>query len=156
MHRSNGDRFEYEDGLASRRATFRLLGGALLAAGGATLAACGAGAGAAGVGMKLPPYAYSSRVVLTGYRFAADHPEALVYLPCYCGCGQTNGHENLRDCFVSAAGAFDPHAAGCNVCIDEALDAKRLSEQGRSRGEIRQAIDATYAGSGKPTNTPPV
>jgi hypothetical protein len=33
------------------------------------------------------------------YRFAADHPEVLRYVPCYCGCEQ-EGHASNEDCFV--------------------------------------------------------
>src|SRR4051794_8969398 len=42
---------------------------------------------------KLPPLEYpeypmqrSKEVVTAAYRFAAEHPEILSYVPCYCGC----------------------------------------------------------------------
>jgi hypothetical protein len=33
------------------------------------------------------------------YAFAARHPDALQYAPCYCSC-ESGGHESVRDCFV--------------------------------------------------------
>jgi hypothetical protein len=40
-------------------------------------------------------------VVNTAYRFAAEHPEILSYVPCYCGC-ERMGHHGNDDCFVTA------------------------------------------------------
>jgi hypothetical protein len=57
---------------------------------------------------KLPPLPFSpvpmSRppdVVNAAYRFAAEHPEVLSYVPCYCGC-EHSGHRGNDDCFVTA------------------------------------------------------
>jgi hypothetical protein len=33
------------------------------------------------------------------YQFAAEHPEVLKYVPCYCGCEST-GHPHNESCFV--------------------------------------------------------
>jgi hypothetical protein len=33
------------------------------------------------------------------YQFAAEHPEVLQYVPCYCGCEST-GHPHNESCFV--------------------------------------------------------
>ena len=33
--------------------------------------------------------------------FAAEHPEVLSYVPCYCGC-ERSGHRGNEDCFVTA------------------------------------------------------
>jgi hypothetical protein len=33
------------------------------------------------------------------YEFAAEHPEILGYVPCYCGC-ERDGHRGNDDCFV--------------------------------------------------------
>jgi len=40
-------------------------------------------------------------VVTEAYKFAAEHPEVLSYVPCYCGC-ERSGHHGNDDCFVSA------------------------------------------------------
>lgn len=33
------------------------------------------------------------------YEFAAQHPEVLQYVPCYCGC-ESSGHPHNESCFV--------------------------------------------------------
>ena len=39
--------------------------------------------------------------VLEAYIFAAQHPEVLQYMPCYCGCEHPRtGHTSNLDCFV--------------------------------------------------------
>src|SRR5262245_61980847 len=38
--------------------------------------------------------------VAEAYTFAAEHPEVLGYLPCYCGC-ERQGHRGNDDCFVT-------------------------------------------------------
>ena len=48
------------------------------------------------------------------YRFAMEHPEALAFMPCMCGCGGL-GHTSNRSCYVKAETAdrvtFTSHAA---------------------------------------------
>ncbi len=39
-------------------------------------------------------------VVRAVYLFAAQHPEILKYVPCYCGCNLM-GHTDNEDCFVA-------------------------------------------------------
>src|SRR6476661_5195176 len=39
-------------------------------------------------------------VVRATYDFAAQHPEILKYVPCYCGCG-SQGHKANESCFVA-------------------------------------------------------
>jgi hypothetical protein len=120
------------------------------------LAACGQTGAGAVPRTRLPPYASRSPAALAGYRFAVAQPGLLAQLPCYCNCGRTAGHQSLRDCFVSATGTFTDHAAYCEICQEEALDAKRLHAAGTGVPEIRRFVDATYAGRGTPTTTPPV
>src|SRR6266542_270142 len=50
------------------------------------------------------PPARSPDVVNAAYKFAAEHPEVLSYVPCYCGC-ERSGHRGNDDCFVSARAA---------------------------------------------------
>jgi len=53
-------------------------------------------------------------VVEQVYQFAAEHPEVLSYVPCYCGC-ERQGHHDNEDCFVAARDgngdvtAWEPH-----------------------------------------------
>ena len=121
------------------------------------LAAVCTGCGMTASGRPLMPrYAYSTPSIRAGYEFAISAGgDALRQLPCYCSCAAL-GHTHLRDCFIGDDGVFDPHAAGCEVCVDEALDAKRMLSQGTSLQEIRAFIDAKYSKIGPGTNTPPV
>ncbi|MGQ0734947.1 MAG: PCYCGC motif-containing (lipo)protein [Acidobacteriota bacterium] len=51
------------------------------------------------------------------YEFAAQHPEILKYVPCYCGC-ETSGHPHNESCFVKSRDAkgnvteWDTHGYG--------------------------------------------
>jgi len=47
------------------------------------------------------PPARPAAVVNAAYTFAAEHPEILSYVPCYCGC-ERSGHRGNDDCFVAA------------------------------------------------------
>jgi len=70
---------------------------------------------------SFPPLPYDAtamarpaEVVRAAYLFAAEHPEILAYVPCYCGC-ERSGHRGNDDCFVSARNAngdvtqWEPH-----------------------------------------------
>ena len=70
---------------------------------------------------NLPPLPFSpepparpAEVVRAAYKFAAEHPEVLSYVPCYCGC-ERSGHRGNEDCFVTARDAngdvtaWEPH-----------------------------------------------
>ncbi len=58
--------------------------------------------------LPLPPLPYMNQtagppdLMRQAYIFAARHPEILDYVPCYCGCGQTDGHVGNTDCFVAS------------------------------------------------------
>jgi Protein of unknown function with PCYCGC motif len=34
------------------------------------------------------------------YEFQVTHGDLMRYMPCFCGCGQNNGHRSNRDCYV--------------------------------------------------------
>lgn len=34
------------------------------------------------------------------YEFQITHGELMRYMPCFCGCGRTDGHRSNRDCYV--------------------------------------------------------
>ena len=49
---------------------------------------------------ELPSYAIqASAKVRDAYRYAADHPDVLQYIPCFCGC-ENVGHRHNGDCYV--------------------------------------------------------
>jgi hypothetical protein len=94
------------------------------------------------------------------YRFAAEHPEILSYVPCFCGC-ERGGHKGNDDCFVKARSAdgdvieWEPHGLDCAVCIDVANEAMQMTRSGASVTDIRTAIEKKWnrPGSGH-TPTP--
>lgn len=55
--------------------------------------------------------------VKESYQFAVLRPDVLKYMPCYCGCGQHNGHRSNEDCFIAAMNeggrtiAFEQHGS---------------------------------------------
>jgi hypothetical protein len=77
------------------------------------------------------------------------NPDVMKQIPCYCGCGDI-GHTSNYSCSVSSEDGkggltFDNHALGCSLCVDITLDAMRMTRAGKSPGEIRASIDATYS-----------
>jgi hypothetical protein len=87
--------------------------------------------------------------VQQAYQFAAANPDLMKQMPCYCGCGDI-GHTSNYACYVSSVdtqgnATFDNHALGCSICVDITQDVMRMSRDGKSPGEIRAAIDATYS-----------
>jgi hypothetical protein len=97
-------------------------------------------------------------VVSDAYRFAVAHPDAVKNVPCYCGCVSA-GHTSNYSCYVQEVKddgqiVFDSHALGCTLCVDITQDVMRMTKAGKSPGDIRAAIDATYSQYG-PSNMPP-
>ena len=72
------------------------------------------------------------------YRMAAAVPDVLDGIYCYCACSEHSGHYSLHDCFSSA------HGARCDICMSEAALAYRMTRDGASLAEVREAIDALY------------
>jgi len=99
-------------------------------------------------------------VVRAAYVFAAEHPEVLSYVPCFCGC-ERGGHRGNEDCFVTGRDTsgdvtqWEPHGLDCTVCIDVATQAREMFTKGASLTEIRAAVEKKYAGfNGGHTPTP--
>ena len=101
-------------------------------------------------------------VVRAAYVFAAEHPEILSYVPCFCGC-ERSGHKGNEDCFVArrdGAGdvvEWEPHGLDCAVCLDVARDAQQMYSSGASVRDIRASIEKKWAGAaarGTHTHTP--
>lgn len=76
--------------------------------------------------------------IATMYRAAAEIPEVLDGIHCYCKCDEHAGHHSLLSCFAS------DHAAMCDICLSEAETAFELSRDGVRLGVIRDVIDQTY------------
>ena len=73
---------------------------------------------------------------------AAEIPEVLDGLYCYCDCHHNFGHYSLLDCFQS------DHGGNCDVCMNEVRIAYRMHREGKTLQQIRQVIDATYGKGG--------
>jgi hypothetical protein len=103
-------------------------------------------------------------VVRADYQFAAEHPEVLSYVPCYCGCERA-GHRGNEDCFVKTRDVngdvveWEDHGMECAVCLDVATRARQMFASGASVADIRAAVEkewSTKAGlSHTPTPDPP-
>ncbi len=88
--------------------------------------------------------------VRLGYAYAVSHPEVLSHIPCYCGCGDRDGHLSVLDCFVAGRDLFnrprfDDHGVGCHICLAVVQDAERHIAAGKTLAETRDEIDAFYA-----------
>jgi hypothetical protein len=73
------------------------------------------------------------------YTMAAQIPQVLDGLYCYCDCSKHSDHRSLLTCFQ------DDHGAACDVCLTEAAVAWRMTQEGRSLAEIRKAVDGMYS-----------
>jgi hypothetical protein len=83
----------------------------------------------------LPASTFSDRpLVARAYEIASEIPFVLAQQPCYCHCDKAFGHGSLLDCFVSS------HTAGCGICMGETFFAFRMTKQGKTPAEIRDAI----------------
>ena len=108
----------------------------------------------------LPGYVMAaSEDVRMAYQYAMDRPDMMMWMPCYCGCGEHSGHKSAKNCFIKEGSTatnvqFDEHGAGCAMCVGIALDSKRMQEEGRSLREIRDYIDREYGSIGPGTDTP--
>lgn len=94
------------------------------------------------------------------YANAPAHKELLKNIPCYCGCGESAGHQDNLQCFVHETRAngsiqWDSHGTTCDTCLNIASEAIGMENQGKTTKEIRQYIDEKYKqGYAKPTATP--
>jgi hypothetical protein len=99
-------------------------------------------------------------VIQTTYRFAAEHPEVLSYIPCYCGC-DTSGHRSSEDCFVKSRSKngdvteWNDHGIACAMCIAVAERAKQMCDKGAPLSDVRADIERRYGNiTGSRTATP--
>jgi hypothetical protein len=106
-----------------------------------------------GAGTELPDWATTTAVSASAYRTALLRPDLLASVPCFCGCvTYSPPHRSLLDCFVRPAGGFEPHAAGCSTCQEEALAARRWADQGLELPEVRRRIIASFEDRGPSTD----
>lgn len=72
------------------------------------------------------------------YQIAQEIPDVIDELYCYCECDKHSGHRSLLSCYT------DNHAANCDICQDEALEAAKMVKQGVGMAEIRSRIDGKF------------
>jgi hypothetical protein len=99
-------------------------------------------------------------VIRTVYTFAAEHPEVLRYMPCFCGCNEM-GHRSSEACFVKSRSKtgtvteWNEHGIACAMCIAVAERAKTMRDAGASLGDTRADIEKRYGHiTGLRTDTP--
>jgi hypothetical protein len=78
------------------------------------------------------------------YEHARANANVYAQVPCFCGCQEMLAHRNLEDCFVTPDGAWDSHASGCQVCIDESQMLMRMMGRGMGPGMMRDRIVAEF------------
>jgi hypothetical protein len=87
-----------------------------------------------------------SASMVAHYEHARANAGVYAHIPCFCGCQEMLAHRNLEDCFVTPDGAWESHASGCQVCIDESRMAMRMISRGMAPALIRDRIVAHYDG----------
>ncbi|MBD8497296.1 PCYCGC motif-containing (lipo)protein [Paenibacillus arenosi] len=109
---------------------------------------------------KLPKFLDEQpELVRTAYMTAANVSEQLEYIPCYCGCGDSAGHNSNVNCFIKEVNedsvVWDDHGTRCGVCIETAIITAKMHKEGASLTDIRAEIDKKYKeGYAPPTPTP--
>lgn len=92
------------------------------------------------------------------YQVAGQATDILKWMPCYCGCGESAGHQSNLNCFIAeihddGSIVWDDHGTRCQVCLEIAVESVNLYQQGKSLKEIRTIIDEKYK-EGYATPTP--
>jgi hypothetical protein len=95
---------------------------------------------AAATNKVLDAAGFTDARVRTAYEAAKKYAHVLESIYCYCKCKENIGHRALVECFET------DHASHCDVCMNEAIVAARMTEEGKTPKEIQKAIDAYYAG----------
>lgn len=86
----------------------------------------------------LDPMRYKMQKQMISYGVAGKIPQVLDQIYCFCGCSHSIGHKSLLSCFT------DDHAANCGICMDQALLADKMTNNGGSIIEIVDAMDAQF------------
>jgi hypothetical protein len=110
--------------------------------------------------LQLPAYPLgrTPEVINAAYKFAAEHPEILTYVPCFCGC-ERSGHRGNEDCFVKTrapngdVAEWEPHGMECNVCVDVATQAAQMFASGASVRDIRAAVEKKWSAQAEQMHT---
>src|SRR5689334_7495974 len=86
----------------------------------------------------LSPDKFEDAETKAAYKVAQENPKLLLQLPCYCFCDDGMNHKSLLSCYE------DEHAAHCDICRREAIDANQLQkEKNLTPAEIREKLIQT-------------
>lgn len=97
------------------------------------------GAGRSDATHVRPAARFSDPRVKRAYQIAAEIPEVLNKLYCWCGCIERGMRSNL-ECFESE------HAVGCDVCLTGAEIAWEMRQRGiTDPAKTQQELDARFA-----------
>ncbi len=105
--------------------------------------------------LDLPNYAFTKPGIKEAYSFAKLDSDKLTGLPCNCGCGSDAVNHGGRlhsrgliDCFmqgdINNGGTWDVHASECGLCYEDALYAKKLYSEGKTKEEINELLKEKY------------
>lgn len=88
------------------------------------------------------------------YSQVIAHEHTLGELPCYCGCMDgtelDEPHDSLRRCYLveypndDGSVRWTDHSTTCGICKQELETVIRMTEEGSSLNEIKQAIDKQF------------
>jgi len=90
--------------------------------------------------------------VKPAYEIARKYPKTLDALHCFCECQESmvHRHKTLLTCFTSQ------HAAGCGICMREAMLAGELKDKGLPDDQIENTVESTFKTDGhRPTQGHP-
>jgi hypothetical protein len=90
--------------------------------------------------------------VKPAYEIARKYPQTLDRIHCFCECQEsmTHRHKTLLTCFTS------DHAAGCGICMREAILAGELKEKGAPDDQIENTVESIFKTDGhRPTQGHP-
>ena len=90
--------------------------------------------------------------VAPAYEVARKYPQTLDRLHCFCECQEsmTHRHKTLLTCFTT------DHAAGCGICIREAILAGELKDKGLPDDQIENTVESAFRTDGhRPTHNHP-
>lgn len=82
--------------------------------------------------------------VAPAYEVARKYPQTLDRLHCFCECQEsmTHRHKTLLTCFTT------DHAAGCGICIREAILAGELKDKGLPDDQIENTVESAFRTDG--------
>ncbi|SRR5437867_5901679 len=90
--------------------------------------------------------------VKPSYEIARKYPQTLDRIHCFCECQESmlHRHKTLLTCFTST------HAAGCGICMREALLAGELKDKGVPDDQVENTVESVFKTDGhKPTQGHP-